>query len=334
MMNLLIAISMTLILKPTSQQPPTLARLASATGGSGQILACTFDFTNIRLICASSINPYQLSYIPVTSPYTRVYDTMSSTNHGVVNSMQYHVLSDNSQVIYMAASNRMVRYNSQVPTVITARVQTHFFATVGTVSSCRVNKEGTFWAAGMLDRLSRCSPLMSCADLIITGGTINNILNRLTGNHMVVLSQATNSIMINLDLTSLSVIYQFTLTSITAHLMTISQTDNDIVYIGTSAPTTLTVRSVRFVGATGNSVVSSVTTTSVSTNLHVILSSKLLIVAETTRIYLIDLDNFAAGAIASTIVNIASGTYTSRSLSIDMRTVNNEAVFILGTANC
>ncbi len=49
--------------------------------------------------------------------------------------------------------------------------------------------------------------------------------------------------------------------------------------------------------------------TSVLKNLVTIPSTECMVVCENLKIYLIDLDNFSAGAITSTIVNIASGNY-------------------------
>ncbi len=66
-------------------------------------------------------------------------------------------------------------------------------------------------------------------------------------------------------------------------------------------------------------------------HLHTIASTTWMIAGEDKKIYLIDLDNFAAGAIASTIVNIATSTYKDRSQSIDMHVVGNDRYFVVGT---
>ncbi len=58
-----------------------------------------------------------------------------------------------------------------------------------------------------------------------------------------------------------------------------------------------------------------------------------MVAAESSKIYLIDLDNFAAGAIASTIVNIAGNSYFDRSISVDMYEIGNDAYFAIGTGS-
>jgi len=289
--------------------------------------ACTFDFTNIRFICASTTNPYQLSYIPVTSPYTRVYDTMSSTNHDYVRSMQYHVLSDNSQVIYMATNNKMVRYNSQVPTSTpAARTPTHTYGSTPYYYN-RLTKDYSYVVGVGIAQLTRCSLLISsCTDIYSISGYVYNILNRLTGNHMVVLAKDDLLIRVyNIDPSTASSTYHYAVAEVVANLMTISQTDNDIVYIGLPNIPRGIIQ-VRF-NNINNGLVNDLKITSQTRGLHVMPSTTVMIAAENSKIYLIDLDNFAAGAIASTIVNIASGAYFDRSISIDMHVAGNDAYF-------
>jgi len=326
-MNLLIVVGIAFVLKPTKQEVYQV-RLNTGGGGSGNINACTLDTLNAHFVCITQTSLFQLSYIPVTSPYTRVYDTMSSTNHNYVWAMQYH---QPTNTIYMGTGNRLVRYNNQLPTVTPqARTQTHVYGS-GIYSAVRVSNDGAFVFGGVGNVISRCSLTLSCVDFSVAGSSVFYILNRLTGNHMVVLSSGTpTSYLYHIDVASLSVSSQYVLLSLNARLLTISQTDNDIVYIGITG--TPSVIQTRFNGIS-NAQLAQVPTfnSNLLKNLHVVAASTCMIVGETDRIYLIDLDNFAAGAIASTIVTIVSGSYPGRSLSIDMLAIGIDRYFVVGS---
>ncbi len=151
------------------------------------------------------------------------------------------------------------------------------------------------------------------------------MMNRLTGNHMVVRYFSNPSPLYDIDVSTMTASFQANNLAEDGYLMTISQTDNDIVYVERRF-TPFHIRKLQFNGV-NNSISASLLPSTEVKSMLTIQSTQYMFVCEFNRIYLIDLDNFAAGAIPSTAVQgvASNGAYKERSISRDVLLEDQDA---------
>jgi len=307
-----------LLLSRATEGHQRMSKMLAAAGGSNLVRACTLQSSITHFVCASNDSPYQLSYIPVTSPYTRVYDTMSSTNHGTVQNLQYH---QPSNTIYMSARDYLVRYPSQLPTAAPRAVEPVSSYAAQLVSLSLDATDTYVFGGSQTGAIQRwTADLAVQSQFVAHSGSVRYLrcrpaaANRLVALVVGMVDGYYLSWLVDVDVAVFGSASSFSMSMVfRAQSVAISQIADDIVYISTSDYPRGAIRKVRFSWTDSSALASMLLTSPTSNNLEPIPGSALLISTEANRIYLIDLDTFTI--VTDTIMTASGSSYTSRSVS-------------------